>query len=320
MNVIRRHYITFLAATSIIVAAFTGAFSYYFAQRNLVVAEAESNMLRLSRVIKAEYNIRIFENARSLAIALSQTPEIKEANNNPKACNEMVAALYASLVKFKQTYTTFGAVNKDGDIICAVFVPQETVNVADRPYVQKVFQTKDFAVGEYQVGRLSGKPSLNVGYPILDAKGDTQGVAIVAIDLAWFNETAKSFTFPPDGAFVVVDRNGVILLRYPEPDVYIGKSIAGLSFFERMKKADEGVTEAAGVDGVKRLWGFTKNSDIGDIFIAVGVTKGNFLAPFEKIFLRNIGIVGAIAAIALIFMYADAKKHDGTTPVQKKRK
>ena len=45
----------------------------------------------------------------------------------------------------------------------------------DRAFQQAV-STKDFAVGEYQIGRVTDKPALNCGYPIVDAGGTVVGV------------------------------------------------------------------------------------------------------------------------------------------------
>jgi diguanylate cyclase len=49
------------------------------------------------------------------------------------------------------------------------------VSVSDRPWFKRAIQLRDFAVGEYQVGRITGRPSLNFGYPLLGEDGRIQG-------------------------------------------------------------------------------------------------------------------------------------------------
>jgi hypothetical protein len=40
--------------------------------------------------------------------------------------------------------------------------------LADRVYVREALARRTFAMGEYQIGRITGKASINVGYPVLD--------------------------------------------------------------------------------------------------------------------------------------------------------
>ena len=42
------------------------------------------------------------------------------------------------------------------------------VYVGDRVYFRRALETRDFAIGEYQIGRITGKATLNFGYPVLE--------------------------------------------------------------------------------------------------------------------------------------------------------
>ena len=48
------------------------------------------------------------------------------------------------------------------------------VYVGDRVYFRRALETRDFAIGEYQIGRITGKATLNFGYPVLDDAGHVQ--------------------------------------------------------------------------------------------------------------------------------------------------
>ena len=64
--------------------------------------------------------------------------------------------------------------------------PTGPVKVADRLWFQQALQTRAFFVGEPVMGRVSGKYSLNMSYPILDDAGRFQGVVASAwIWIGW---------------------------------------------------------------------------------------------------------------------------------------
>ena len=66
-------------------------------------------------------------------------------------------------------YANLGAFEPDGDVFCNGVPLTGPVNSADLPWFQRTVQTRDFAIGDYQIGRITGIPVLVYGYPILDA-------------------------------------------------------------------------------------------------------------------------------------------------------
>ena len=86
-------------------------------------------------------------------------------------------------------------------------------------------ETRDFAIGEYQVGRISGKASVNFGYPVLDDAGHVRAVVGAPLDLACSAELANQAGLPPGSMLTVIDRNGTILSRYPDEGKWVGKLI-----------------------------------------------------------------------------------------------
>ena len=97
------------------------------------------------------------------------------------------------------------------------------VYVGDRIYFRRALETRDFAIGEYQVGRITGKASVNFGYPVLDDAGHVRAVVVAALDLAWLSELANQAGLPTGSMLTVIDRNGTILSRYPDEGKWVGK-------------------------------------------------------------------------------------------------
>ena len=66
-----------------------------------------------------------------------------------------------------------------------------TVNLADRSYFQRALSSRAFSIGDYQVGRISGKPSFDLGYPVFAPSGRIQAVVFAALDLDWVNRSDR---------------------------------------------------------------------------------------------------------------------------------
>jgi len=66
--------------------------------------------------------------------------------------------------------------------------------MTDRTYFQRVVQTGDFAVGDFQTGRVNGRSSVNLAYPVRDDQGRIAGVVFASLDLGWLNRLAAKGT------------------------------------------------------------------------------------------------------------------------------
>ena len=87
------------------------------------------------------------------------------------------------------------------------------VNAADRAWFQRAVQSRAFAIGDYQIGRITHKATVNFGYPLLNQAGKLQGVVFAALDLAWINQLATQAQLPEGSTFSLIDRNGTRLGR-----------------------------------------------------------------------------------------------------------
>src|SRR3989304_8659827 len=85
------------------------------------------------------------------------------------------------------------------------------INLADRAYFRRAMATLDFAIGDYQVGRVTGKSTVNFGYPLVSDAGEITAVVFAALDLAWLSKLAAEAQLPQSSTFTVIDGNGTIL-------------------------------------------------------------------------------------------------------------
>lgn len=265
-------------------------------QRRSAAIEVQKNMLRLVKFAAANQQ-QTSEGARQLLIALSQLPEIRQGN--PEKCNRLLA----NLLKQYRAYAGFGVLDTNGNSICTAPELNEAINAADRAYFRLAGQTRDFAIGEYQIGRVTGKASVNFGYPVLAEAGQVKAVVFAALDLAWLNQLIAKAQLPEGSVLIVSDRKGTVLARYPDPQSWVGKSYPNDPLNTIVLSQREGTFEASGLDGIKRLYAFTSLGDdpvSRDVHVSIGIPTRVAFTPANQLLVRNLTGLGVVTILALI--------------------
>jgi len=114
--------------------------------------------LTVTQLVVAQQE-QVIEGSRELLLALAAlTRGIDVSSLNSDACG----AAFATLLTQFDSYSNFGLVAPNGDIVCSALPLTEPVNAADRAWFLRALQVGDLAVGDYQVGRITGKETLNL--------------------------------------------------------------------------------------------------------------------------------------------------------------
>ena len=265
-------------------------------ERELRKTNVQEHALRLSRVVSADHE-RLIEEARQLLVTLARLPAVRDRNS--AACS----ALFADLLTQHLSYANLGATDVDGNIFCSALLMARPVNTADRAWFEQAVRTRDFAIGEYQVGRVTGKPSVNFGHPALDNAGHVRAVVFAALDLAWLNELAREAGLPKGSTFTVIDRRGTILVRYPDQGEWVGKLMPESLVLKAIAaQQGHGTTEAPGADGVPRLFSFAPfggTPQSAGAYVSVGIPAAVAFADANRMLARNLAALGLVAALAL---------------------
>jgi putative nucleotidyltransferase with HDIG domain len=257
--------------------------SAYTDARRAAARHAQDSALRLARLAAVEQE-RLVGGARYLLAAL--TDEVKRAG--PQVCEHFFADLKARY----PLYANVGVADPNGDVICSGVPLREPVNIADRGYFKDTIATRDFAPGEYQIGRITGRGSLNFGYPLKGPSGRVAGVVFAALDLLWLTEAAAAADLPPGSEVLIIDRNGMVLGRYPDPAHWIGQAMSDAPVVRVLLAEGEGTATSTGLDGIERLYGFASLGQRGlggFAHIAVGVPLGAAFADVNRVAARNAG-------------------------------
>jgi signal transduction histidine kinase len=263
-------------------------------ERELRKALVYEHAMRLSRLVSADYE-RLIEDARQLLVTLARLPAVRDLNR--ASCN----ALFTDLLAQRASYANLGVIDADGNIFCSGIPGQ--VYLGDRVYFRRAFETRDFAIGEYQVGRLTRKATVNFGYPVLDDAGDVHAVVYAALDLTWLNQLASQAGLPPGTMLTVIDRNGTILSRYPDDGEWVGQLMPEpLVLNAILTQKGDGTTDAPGTDGIPRLFSFAPfggAAQSADAYVSVGIPATVAFAGVNRILARNLAMLGLVAGLAL---------------------
>jgi len=253
----------------------------------------------LVRLMAARYE-RLAVNTRELLGTLALFPEVR--GRDAAGCNALMARLNSGYSQ----YLNFGVIGPDATVFCSALPAIQPVKIDDRAYFQRALQTRNFAVGDFQIGRITGQPVVVFSYPDFDAAGRLRTMLFAALDVAWLNRFAAKAQLPAGSQVTLYDSRGVILSRYPESEGWIGKTRPDSPLLRAiLASRSEGTLETTGLDGEPRLYAFAPlliTAPGAGIYVSVGIPRDVAYAGVTRIF--NQTFAGLAIMALLVFAAA----------------
>jgi signal transduction histidine kinase len=269
-----------------------------FEQRAVARADAEASAMRVVKLAAASQK-QHFEATRQLLATLAQLPQVRP--DRAADCQ----ALFTNLLQLHQIYANIGGLDVHGKVFASgAPLPSPEVDLSDRTYFQLARDTGKFAVGEYQMGRITGRPSFNMAHP-LRVDGKFAGVVFAALDLKWLNQLAARADLPEGTTLTLIDRKGTILVRYQSPDPgksWVGHRITNEVFLKFLAEGSERTGPFRGLDRVKRLYAsipLSRTGGIPDAKVFVGIPEQTAYAAAHRTMRLNLVFLGIVSALAL---------------------
>ena len=209
--------------------------------------QARAELARLVR-LAAMQQWQVVEGARQMMVASSQI--LLTLLEDPQHCTQYFAGL---LAQNRNSYHSMGLFTQDGQLFCNAATWRDKAYAGDRLYFRLARETGRFAVGEYQIGRITGQAGINFGFPVRDADHEIRAVAFAGLDLEDLGRMAEATPLPPEGILSVIDVKGTILSRKPAMKERVGQKLWNPQVIESILAGSEGVLEAKGEDGVDWL-------------------------------------------------------------------
>ncbi len=254
---------------------------------------------------------RVLENAWQFAYEISKTQEdligqgrqilftlsrTLEAYQQDKVASSKILA---ELMNEFKNYTGFLAAKPNGDVFASAPSLPQPVNIADRPWYQRLLKTRKFVIGEYEIGRVSGKPIIVLAYPVLDDKGNLKSILSAGLNLQWIHQAIHERNLPKGCSIFAFDSKGTLLFRSPGSEEFADNLKPEAPLVRTILKKGKGVEEIIGLDGVPRLFGFISfEKGIEAIYVAFGLPQEVARVEAGRVMIRNSSWLIFIAALA----------------------
>jgi signal transduction histidine kinase/CheY-like chemotaxis protein len=246
------------------------------------------NALQLARLATVDQE-RLIEGTRQLLISLSQSHDVQEGN-----LERCKAYLQQLLPQFGATYNNLAVADVQGNVTCSG-VDADVVSIADRLWFRATIEQQGFVVGEYVIGRQTGKASLPFGYPVRDSTGRLRGVVLATVDLQRLNESLTDTDWSNDVTLTVIDRGHTVIAHHPEWQKWVGRSLKDTAITARIGPSPRGVIEYV-EDGERQLVAYTRI----DKPTATGLTVRVFVAKTRAMASANRSLHEGLVALALM--------------------
>jgi PAS domain S-box-containing protein len=283
-----------------------------------VLAEAE----RLSEQASRDIDLAV-RDARTLLDLLAHLPELKRGDwtagqailrdllrQHRLAPGDTLAPSPPSPRGDPERYANLGIIGLHGGLLASALPTSGPVNLADRLYFRRALASGTFAVGEYQVGRITRSPTLNVARPVPGPDGRPRAVVYAAIGLGWLSAVPAELPLPPGAVFAVFDHRGTVLARHPEPERWVGRSLPDSILARALRERPDATFTAVGIDSVERVWsvrpigGLTGAAAYG-IF---GIDRRQAFAAADRDLARSLLLLVAVLLVALAAAWTGARR------------
>ncbi|MDX2307714.1 MAG: PAS domain S-box protein, partial [Hyphomicrobium sp.] len=188
---------------------------------------------------------------------------------------------------------------RDGRVICTTKEGGQGLDLSDRSYFRRAVETKQFALGDFLITRLSGHPASLAALPILGPNGAVERVVVVTLRLSWFTQLAEGVghATAAEASILLLGKDGTLFARYPEFPDRIGKNFAWHELMVKMSREERGWTAVTGVDGSPKIYGFVTLPS-ANAYLAVGFDRAAVLARVDT------RVAGAVLALLFALFVA----------------
>jgi signal transduction histidine kinase len=235
---------------------------------------------------------------RQLLLAVAESSAVR--TDNRRACKKLLDELFASYPR----YANLAVLGTNGEFLAAA-VPQKSLGRADGRAVQRALQSGGLGIGDFPGEGGDGKATVSMSRPVFGADGRMQALVLATLDLDWVNrfETELRSQLPNGATWTEVNRDGIILARYPAPGVWTGRPLPEAGLLKSVLGQPEGVVEALDARGVLNFYAYaTRRSQLaaGEVIAILGIPQQELFAGVDRLMIHNLLGLGVAGGVALL--------------------
>ncbi len=265
-----------------------------------IEAGSRAEAPRLARLAAAGV-AQYVASGRDVLATLSHAPIVKDFDL-PRA-----EGLFRDLQGRYPAFANIALADVKGPMVASAVPLVRPVDAHDRSWFQRALAAGGFAVGDYQIGRATGKATVNMADAVRGPDGALRGLVFVALDLEVVHRQLADLQLGPAYVVAVVDASGNVCSRTPDPAGFVGRPLppeaAGRAALARPGEVVEGPGGDGpdgpdGPDGEVRLYAAAPVPP-GGLSVVVGVSRDVALAEATAAFRRSLAVLAGVAALAL---------------------
>jgi hypothetical protein len=271
--------------------------------RDLQLEAKEKELLQRAQVVADEYG-NLLAQHRILLATIAEFPEVRSGRN--PGCHQYLERVSRNA----RGLTTVSLIGMDGYLSCGTEMPESGLYLGDRLYFLRASSRRDFSVGEFTLGRLSGLPVVGVAIPLIE-EDEVRGVLASSLNLNILAERVSANPLPPGYTLTILDREKRVLVRLPRTgDFTLADSVgaqAGSDFPSLPESRAPVLAAGMDMDGLPRLFALAAlRGSVGEPqgYVAYGRTQATLMQEVEAVVDRELQFltVGAVALLALAWI------------------
>ncbi len=272
-----------------------GLLAYSTAKNRQAALELAQSNLQSDTRLAAAYQQRLIDKVAQLLRDMAGGPSIR--NTQIRLCVPYLQNLQAQ----DRAYANLGVVGLNGRVSCQAKNPDTSVYVGDRPFFQQVMAGAKFAVGEYSIGRSSGRPGLGFGMPVYGDDGLLNGVAFAAVDISAIGTAIDGQQLFPGSRLRVLDRRGTVLATHPAADALLGKLEPDRVMLGAVTVKKFGLWSATDAQEVEQVYTLAPvGGDAGtNLFVAISVPRAAITAGPDAVLRFDLLALLAVTAFGI---------------------
>ncbi len=262
-------------------------------QRDLLTSrkeQAHSGALRQAELLNTSVGT-IVEGTQQLMMAITHFDRVTRFDAN---CGVVLQGLQADI----KGYDFLAITDPDGHLICSSRV-QPPAEDALRGIAQSAISAGHFITGHYTAGTAGQPAYLSFGLPFALANGKGSGVVVAGLSLDWFRTFLASLKRPARTVFSVVDKDGTVLAREPDPGRYVGKPVLP-EVRALMHQPAPGTATVPSFEGLQRIVGYVPVTvDPEGLYVSAGFIVDDLTADIDAAAWRGYATIALAAGLSL---------------------
>lgn len=304
-------------ALLVIFVAFVGigsALLFLWHMRESAFEEAETRAGDAARLLEEHFvrTLRTTDFIVSRVAALGRSRPMADLAVDGRAWGELMA-----LNQGMPEPGTLWVIDTEGNVrLGTVKFPSPPTNVGDRLYFALHRDARrDVVIGPLVQVKQRESQAFHLSRRIEEPDGRFIGVAAAGLDADTFTDFYRTLPLGPKGVVNVVDLDGRVIMRQPDPALWAGKDISSARILKDFHNGlSVGTTvQISPLDHVERLYAFRLVPEFGLVVMAGIATQDIFNNWWQSVWLAMIlmGIMAAVLGGLVMITFSSLSREEG---------